>query len=453
MRRLARGLARFCPLLAFALAGPAGANPPPNVVVLLVDDLGVGDCGFSGGIDIPTPHLDRFAREGAVCTQGYATPSCSPTRAALLTGRYPSRFGIEDNRPLDGPTAGFDRREILLPQLLRDHGYRTGLIGKWHLGQGDCGPLARGFDEFCGWIGAAGKYIDPPLLTGTTRQVHEGWVDDILAAKAAAFVREHAAEPFFLHVGFMAAHLRQEARPEDLDRFPDLAGPRRLAAAIISRLDTAVARVLDAIHEAGIDDRTLVFFLSDNGGEPSVLGTSNGPHRGEKFDVLEGGIHVPFAIRWPGTVPAGTRFTSPVHCVDVFATAVAAAAVAPPAAIDGVDLLPFLQGTAAGEPHAQLVWVYNDHDDWRRTDQDTNQARRLAAVREGPWKLVLEGDDPPRLYHLADDPAESQDRGREFPERVASLARRFRDWDAGMVRQVIPADHPLYGRDRPRGHP
>lgn len=434
-------------LVAAAAIGPAHGGPPsPNVVVILVDDLGVGDCGFSGGTDIPTPHLDQLAREGTVCTQAYATPSCSPTRAALLTGRYPSRFGIEDNRPLDGPTAAMDLREVLLPQLLREQGYDTALIGKWHLGRGDYGPLNRGFDSFCGWIGASGKYIDPPLITGTERAVHSGWVDDVLADRAAAFIADHAERPFFLHVAFMAAHLKQEAEQADLDRFAHLDGKRRMAAAVISRLDAAVGRVLDAITTAGIDDRTLVFFLSDNGGEPPVLGTSNGPHRGQKFDVLEGGIRVPFVVRWPGVVPAGGHYAPMVHCMDVCATAAAAAGVDPRRPLDGVDLIPYLRGDSTGVPHERLFWIYNLHADWRRADQDTNLARRLGAVREGDWKLVLEGSKPPQLYHVADDPAEAHDLADEMPDRAATLARRFREWDAGMVRQVIPPDHPVYGQ-------
>ncbi|MBM4010832.1 MAG: sulfatase [Planctomycetes bacterium] len=427
-------------------AGPL-LGGPPNVVVLLVDDLGVGDVGFSGGTDVPTPCIDRLAREGAVCTDAYVTPSCSPTRAALLTGRYPSRFGIEDNRPLDGPTAALDLREVLLPELLRKHGYHTGLFGKWHLGQGAYGPMARGFEEFCGWIGASGKYLDPPLLSGTTRAVHAGWVDDILAAKAAAFIREHAAEPFFLHVGFMAAHLRQEAEEADLARFAHLDGKRRMAAAIISRLDAAVGRVVDAIRDAGLDGRTLVFFLSDNGGEPPVLGTSNGPYRGQKFDVLEGGIRVPFAVRWPGVVPAGLRFPSPVHCMDVFATTVAAAGIAPAVEIDGVDLLPYLRGETRGVPHERLFWIYNDHADWRRTDQDTNRARRLAAVREGRWKCVMAGDRPVGLYDLQTDPGERHDLSPVQPGRVAAMQRAFEEWYAEMIPQVVADDHPIYGRD------
>lgn len=446
MRGSACVLAWWCGLAALAVA----AEQPPNVVVILVDDLGVGDCGFSGGTDIPTPHLDRLAREGTVCTSGYVTPSCSPTRAAILTGRYPSRFGIEDNRPLDGPTAAMDLREVMLPELLRDRGYRTAVIGKWHLGQGAYGPLARGFDEFCGWIGASGKYIDPPLMTAEGRAVHEGWVDDVLAEKAATFIRDRGREPFFLHVAFMAAHLKQEAMPDDLARFAHLDGRRRLAAAIISRVDAAVGRVLAAIHEAGIDERTLVFFLSDNGGEPPVLGTSNGPHRGQKFDVLEGGIRVPFAVRWPGVVPAGTVFAPPVHGVDVFATAAAAAGAASPNPIDGVDLLPYLRGERDSPPHERLFWIYNDHADWRRTDQDTNLARRLAAVRQGRWKLVMEGDGPPQLYDVDADPGERHDLAADHPSLVAALREAHREWYDGMTRQVIAPDHPIYGRDRPR---
>ena len=438
-------------LVTAAMIGPArAAATAPNVVVILADDLGVGDCGFSGGTDIPTPHLDRLAREGAVCTSGYVTPSCSPTRAAILTGRYPSRFGIEDNRPLDGPTAALDRGEVLLPQLLHDRGYATALVGKWHLGQGDHGPMARGFAEFFGWIGAAGKYIDPPLRHGDAPEPKavSGWVDDILAERAAAFIRDHTDQPFFLHVAFMAAHLKQEAHADDLARFAHLDGKRRMAAAIISRMDRAVGRVLAALRDAGLDERTLVFFLSDNGGEPPVLGTSNGPHRGQKFDVLEGGIHVPFVVRWPGVVPAGTRFAAMVHGMDVFATAAAAAGAVPPRPLDGVDLVPFLRGDRAGEPHERLFWVYNLHADWRRTDQDTNLARRLLAVREGDWKLVVAGDDPPRLYDLAADPGEARDLAADEPSRAATLRQAVAEWYAGMMPQVIPADHPIYGRNR-----
>lgn len=452
-RRLGMAALAATVFAVWCAAWPADARAgeprrPPNVIVILVDDLGVGDCGFSGGTDVPTPCIDRLARAGAICTQAYATPSCSPTRAALLTGRYPGRFGIEDNRPLDGPTAAFDRREVLLPALLRERGYRTAMVGKWHLGAGPHGPLARGFDEFTGWIGAAGRYVDPPLVTGDEPTAQKGWVDDLVAERAVDFIRGRAGGPFFLHVAFMAAHLPQQALPEDLARFAHLDGKRRMAAAIISRLDVAVGRVLDGIRAAGVEDDTVVFFTSDNGGEPPVLGTSNGPHRGQKFDVLEGGIRVPFALRWPAAVRAGTRFAAPVHVFDIFATAAAAAGVEPPRPLDGVDLVPFVRGAKRGPPHERLFWVYNDHADWRRTDRDTNLARRLLAVREGDWKLILEGDAPPQLFDLASDPGEARDRAAAEPGRVDALRRAINAWEATMVRQVIPADHPLYGRGR-----
>lgn len=336
----------------------------------------------------------------------------------------------------------------MLPQLLKQHGYRTALFGKWHLGQGAYGPKARGFDEFCGWIGASGKYIDPLLTDGDARAVQRGWVDDILAAKAAGFIRDHVSEPFFLHVAFMAAHLKQEATEADLARFAHLDGKRRMAAAIISRLDRAVGRVLDAIHELGLDEQTLVFFLSDNGGEPPVLGTSNGPHRGQKFEVLEGGIRIPMAVRWPGVVPAGCRFSPPVHCMDVFATATAAVGVTSQAAIDGIDVLPFLRGAARGEPHSCLFWIYYQHSDWRRTDQDTNRARRLAAVREGRWKLILSTGQPDALYDLDTDAGEQHDLAGLHPDRVAAMKAAFETWYADMTPQVIADDHPIYGRRR-----
>jgi arylsulfatase A-like enzyme len=445
-------------LVSWILAGGVvdpdaiAAAEPPNIIVILVDDLGVGDCGFSGCVDVPTPCMDRFAKQGVVCTNAYVTPSCSPTRAALLTGRYPSRFGIEDNRPLDGPTAGMDLGEVLLPQLLRDGGYATAMVGKWHLGRGPHGPQARGFDEFFGWIGASGTYINPLLLCGDdpTPEPTVGWVDDILADRAAAFIADHVDRPFFLHVAFMAAHLKQQAYPEDFEAFAHLPGSRRMAAAIISRLDRAVGRLLDAIHQADLEEKTLVFLLSDNGGEPSVLGTSNGTYRGEKFDVLEGGIRVPFALRWPDVLPAGKTFAPMVHGMDVFATAAAAAGVIPPKPLDGVNLVPFLRGDSTQPPHERLFWVYNDHADWRRTDQDTNLARRLLAVREGNWKLVLEGDAQPQLYDIATDPGETHDLAATEPGRLADLVNAITDWDRRMVRQVIPPDHPIYGRDRKR---
>ncbi len=439
---------RFWAATLASLALYATARPP-NIIVVLVDDCGVGDFGFSGGRDVPTPHIDRLAAEGVVFSNGYALPSCSPTRAALLTGRYPQRFGIEDNRPLDGPTGGMDVREVTLPQRLREAGYHTRLIGKWHLGKGtrfEYAPRNRGFDEFYGYFGAAGVYFDPVLSRNGDERKRPGYITDLLTDEACRFLREPHDKPFFLHLAHMAAHLPQAAKPEDLARVGHLSGKRRLAAAILVNLDDNMGRLLAALRETGLDANTLLFFLSDNGAEPPVLGTSNGPYRGMKFDVLEGGIRVPFCMRWTGVVPASRTFAPMVHVFDICATALAAAGVTGVDGLDGVDLLPYVTGSAAGIPHARLFWLYNDHKEWRIPGRDTNLARPLRAVREGDEKWVAEGDRPPELYDLAQDLGETHNLAAARPERAAALQQAWNAWHAEMTPQRIPDDHPLYGR-------
>ena len=449
--------------VAITIAILAGSVPPslaaesarPNIIAILVDDLGVGDLGFSGGKDFPTPHIDALARDGCVFTNGYVLPSCSPTRAALMTGRYPSRFGIEDNRPLDGPRDGMDTSEVTLPAKLREAGYHTALIGKWHLGKGErsqFAPRNRGFDEFFGYFGASGKYLDPLLSRNGAEKVHPGYLTDILTDEACAFLRrKHGDQPFFLHLAHMAAHLPQQAKPEDLARVSSrLTGKRRTAAAIIRNLDDNIGRLMATLKETGLEEKTLVFFLSDNGGEPPMLGTSNGPHRGMKFDVLEGGIRVPFLARWPGHIPRGRTFGPMVHVMDLFSTSLAAADVPIPGNVDGVDLLPHLTGTAAKEdqapPHARLCWIYNDHKQWRIPGRDTNLARPLLAIREGNLKLVIEGNNPPELYALDTDPGEARNLASQHPDLVARLQQDLQKWKTEMKPQVIPEDHPVYGR-------
>jgi arylsulfatase A-like enzyme len=249
-----------------------------------------------------------------------------------------------------------------------------------------------------------------------------------------------------MHLAYMAAHLPQVARPQDLARVPHLSGVRQRGAAIIVNLDDNIGRLLDALKQAGLDGRTLVFFLSDNGAEPAVLGTTNGPHRGQKFDVLEGGIRVPFALRWPGVAPAGKRYEPMVHVFDVFATALAAAGVGRPDNLDGVDLMPFLLGTEKGVPHRQLFWLYNDHKEWRIPGRDTNLARPLRAIREGNFKLLMEGDGEPEIYDVVADPGESSSLARQESERVLRMKRDYERWRVQMKPQVISDDHPLYGR-------
>lgn len=288
--------------------------------------------------------------------------------------------------------------------------------------------------------------MNPVLSRNGDEEKRVGYMTDLLTDEACAFVRRKRDKPFFLHLAHMAAHLPQKAKPEDLARVSKLTGKRKTAAAIICNLDDNIGRLMAELKDAGLEEKTLVFFISDNGGEPPVLGTSNGPHRGMKFDVLEGGIRVPFAARWPGRIPKGRTFQPMVHVMDVFATSLAAAGADLPRDVDGVDLLPFLAGEKKGPPHAQLCWIYNDHKQWRIPGRDTNLARPLGAIREGDWKLVIEGNDTPRLYALATDPGEERDVAADHPETAARLLRDFQAWKGTMKRQVIPDDHPLYGR-------
>jgi arylsulfatase A-like enzyme len=435
-------------VISILLGCSVRAETRPNVIVILVDDIGVGDFGFSGGKDFPTPNIDRLAREGVTFSNGYAMPSCSPTRAALLTGRYPQRFGIEDNRPLDGPNDGMDLSQVTLPMRLKTAGYATSLIGKWHLGRGrnfEFAPRNRGFDEFFGYFGAAGQYVDPVLSRNGVEKKYEGYNTDLLTDEACNYLRAHQETPFFLHLAYMAAHLPQVARPQDLARVPHLSGVRQRGAAIIVNLDDNIGRLLDTLKQTKMDERTLLFFLSDNGAEPALLGTTNGPHRGQKFDVLEGGIRVPFALRWPGVVPAGKTYAPMVHVFDIFSTTLSAAGVGIPDGIDGVDVLPYVLGKKAGVPHRQLCWLYNDHKEWRIPGRDTNLARPLRALREENVKLLIEGDNAPEFYDLDADPGEASNLAAQQAERLQRLRQDYERWKGQMKPQIISDTHPLYG--------
>jgi arylsulfatase A-like enzyme len=436
--------------VALLLSGAAVAAPArPNVVLILVDDIGVGDLGFAGGTEIPTPNIDRLAAEGTAFSNAYALPSCSPTRAAVMTGRHPQRFGIEDNRLLDGPNSGMDVNEVTVAQILRDAGYHTRLIGKWHLGKGarfEFAPRNRGFDEFFGYFGAAGQYVNPPLSRNGEVKVRQGYITDLLTDEACTFFRQEHKKPFFLHLAYMSAHLPQVPKPEKMKRFQYLSERRRSAAAIISNLDDNIGRLMATLKETGIDENTCLMLMTDNGAEPPVLGTSNGPYRGKKFDVVEGGIHVPFVMRWPGIVPTGKVYAPMVHAVDLFSTSLGVAGIQRPENVDGVNLIPFVRGEATGVPHDSLCWLYNDHWEWRIPGRDTNLARPLRAVRQDQWKLVMEGDNPPELYDLNDDPGEWSNLAANYPERVVSMKKIYDGWYAQMTPQVIPDDHPLYGK-------
>lgn len=425
-------------ILAAALAGAAENPTRPNVLVIVSDDQGYADAGFQGSKDIVTPHLDRLAASGIRFTNGYVShPFCSPTRAGLMTGRYQQRFGHERN-PYYDPSShseGLPVGETLLPARLRPAGYATGWIGKWHLGAApEFAPQRRGFAETYGFIGGGHRFRDWQVNAAVEYQVpleRNGQAVPVpahlttdLGREAADFVRRHRGEPWFLYLAFNAPHNPHEPTPERLARFAGIADPvRQKYAAQMSLMDDAIGEALGALRDSGQEQRTLVFFFSDNGGPVGINGSSNTPLRGAKGTVYEGGVRVPFLVAWPGRVPAGRVDARPVISLDVFATALGAAGVPMPAdrAYDSVNLLPYLTGEASGNPHERLFW----------------RSGAKLAVREGRWKLVRDAGKPDELYDLEADVAESKDLAAQQPAVAARLTAALEGWNRQLIDPVF----------------
>lgn len=431
--RFTRRAASFAIALLLAVVVRTEAARP-NILLIVSDDQGYADAGFQGSTEISTPNLDRLAATGLRCTNGYVThPFCSPTRAGLLTGRYQQRFGHEHN-PFFNPEdvrEGLPLTEKLFPEHLRAAGYATGWVGKWHLGASpDHHPMKRGFAEAFGFIGGGHRFLNwevkpkveytvPIERNGQPVEVMEH-LTGVLGREAADFVQRHKAEPWFLYAAFNAPHTPNEPTAERLARFASISDPKRRAyAAQVSLLDDAIGQILTALKDSGQEQRTLVFFFSDNGGPLEPNGSINLPLREKKGTVYEGGVRVPFLVSWPGTVPAGRSYENPVCSVDVMATALAVAGVAMPTdkKYDSVNLLPFLKGEQTAAPHDRLFW---------RSDAKL-------AVREGAWKLVRNGDRPDELYDLAGDLAETRNVAAAQPEVVKRLAGALDAWNKELV--------------------
>lgn len=430
-------------------------RPRPNIVLVLADDLGYGDVGFQGGKDIPTPNLDALARGGVRFTNAYVScPVCSPTRAGLLTGRYQQRFGHEFNPgppAVADPEFGLPLGQRTLPEYLGKLGYRTGMVGKWHLGlKPKFHPTQRGFVEFFGFLHGSHEYFDPrgrqgdPISRGTEPVDEKEYLTDAFTREAVAFIARHKDEPFFLYLAYNAVHSPMEAPPKYLDRFPNLEGKRRTYAAMLSALDDGIGAVLKALRDARLDSETILFFLSDNGGPPEVNASRNDPLRGAKGQVYEGGIRVPFVMWWPGRLPQGRTYDRPVICLDVLPTAVAAAGGEAdlPTKLDGVNLLPFVTGQRSDAPHDALYW----------------RMGRQWAIRKGDWKLLQPVGGERQLYNLADDIREQNDLAAQQPQRVRELQGLYDAWNATLAapawrdgRVQPPATRPGPGAGQRRG--
>jgi arylsulfatase A-like enzyme len=447
IRPLALVTASFlCGLLPEATA--LAADRKPNIIVFLGDDLGYADLGAQGGTTIPTPHIDSIARGGVRCTNGYVSgPYCSPTRAGLITGRYQTRFGHEFNEGAntDREAFGLPLSETTFAQRMKALGYATAAVGKWHLGFSvSRRPTNRGYDEFLGTL-ANTPYFHPQLVDSRVgpdpKRVEDPgfYTTDAYAQRAVEFVAANKDRPFYLYFPFNACHVPNQATEKYLARFPRIENEQgRLYAAEMSAMDDAVGRVLAALREHGLEDDTLIVFLSDNGGPMTKMGpngSNNRPLKGQKGDTWEGGIRVPFFVQWKGHLPAGKVYELPVIQLDILPTALAAAGgeASPDWRLDGVNLLPYLRGEAQGRPHETLYWRFGPE----------------RAIRQGDWKLVQGYDynadqtglsvakikvTPPMLFDLARDPGETTDLSAQHPEKVKALQAAWESWD----RELIP---------------
>jgi arylsulfatase A-like enzyme len=432
----------FVMISLFAQIGAAKVGKP-NMIVIMCDDLGYADVGFNGCKDIPTPHIDSIAGNGVRCANGYvAYPVCGPSRAGFMTARYPQRFGFERNpqyQPQD-PDMGLTREEKTIAELLRPAGYHSGIIGKWHLGAHipTSHPMKRGFDEFYGHLGGGHVYF-PEKLTIRRSQDAKGesesyrtwlmknfepvpprkYLTDDFSDEAVSFVERNRDWPFFLFLSYNAPHTPLEATEKYLNRFSDIQDPKRKTyAAMVSAVDDGVGRVLKEVRRHGLEEKTIICFLSDNGGPTSKNASRNNPLRGDKGDAWEGGFRVPFALQWKGRLPQGAVYQKPVSALDLGGTVVALSGAEVPEGkpLDGVNLIPYLTGENKGAPHEAIYLRQFD--------------RNRFAVRQGNEKILIPWKGgKAQLYDLGKDLGESTDLADRFPDKVEHLNRLRIQWN------------------------
>ena len=457
-------------IVAQILAGvSATAEQRPKVIFIVVDDLGYGELGCYGGKDIPTPHIDSLAAGGARFTSGYVTaPFCAASRAALMTGRYQTRFGFEFN-PIGAknaaPGIGLPVAEKTVADRLRDAGYATGLVGKWHLGGTEpFHPQRRGFDEFFGFLHEGHYYVTPPWQGVTTwlrrKKLPDGgqgrWTSpdgrtvwsthlgsnepeydtgnpllrssqsvdekanltDAFTREACDFIGRHRSQPFFLYLAYNAVHSPMQGTDEYMKNFSHIEDiQRRIFAAMLAHLDDSVGKVLAELRESGVEENTLVVFLGDNGGPTSELTSSNAPLRGGKGDLWDGGIRVPFIVSWKNHITAGRVVDASVASIDATATALELANAGPSQKrLDGINLMPLLTGKMAEVHERNLFW---------RVGQKN-------ALRSGNWKLIRDGKEW-QLYDLAHDIGETTNLAAKEPGRVQQLTSLWDKWNAEQI--------------------
>jgi len=412
----------------------AAESVRPNIVVIIADDLGYADLSIQGCTDITTPRIDSIAKEGVRFTNAYVTQAvCAPSRAGWMTGRWQDRFGFEGN-PSPGAKWGLPTGEKTIGDWMKAGGYATGIFGKWHLGeQPEYHPNARGFDEFYGFLSGEHSYFhakDPkwgPLLRNSAPVKLDKYLTQSIADECVSFISRHRDAPFFLVAAFNAPHEPMHAPESYLKEFSNITDPRRrIYAAMVRALDDGVGTILDALRENGLEKKTLLIFLSDNGGPilegAAINGSRNDPLRGGKAELWEGGIRVPFFMRWPGRLPVGKVIDDPVISLDILPTATALAGVRPTSPMDGMDLLPWLEGHEAAPQRTPFFWKFYGRQ----------------VVRDGGMKLIRpEMGKGLELYNLNADISETKDVASGNPEKVSEMKRVFDQWDRGNAKPIV----------------
>ena len=459
-------------LLFMAASEVAAEADNPNIIVLLADDLGYGELGCQGNEEIPTPHIDSIAANGVRFTNGYVTgPNCSPSRAGFLSGRIPTRFGYENN-PIghrnENPAIGFPASETTLAETMQDAGYTTGLLGKWHLGgTAAYHPFRHGFEEFFGFMheghyfvqppyegvttmlrrktlpdGEVGRWIgkkkliyhkwpsnepdydaDNPIIRGGQPVMETEYLTDALTREAVDFIDRHDDKPFFLYLAYNAVHSPLQGADAYMRKFSHIQDiQRRIFAAMLANMDDSVGAVMKQLRKSGLEENTLVFFLSDNGGPTRELTSSNAPLRGQKGMMYEGGLRVPFMVQWKGTLPKGKVYNHPVTSLDIYATAAANAKATAPENIEGVDLIPYLTSKRSDRPHDTLFWRQGNKAGLRHGD--------LKLVRMGGRKAV--GNAKWELYDLSKDISEERNLAKANPEHLSELVALWKKMNGEM---------------------
>ncbi len=446
-------------------------NSSPNVIIIIADDLGYGDIGIYGNADIKTPNLDRLAENGVRLSQHYSgSPLCAPARAALLTGRYNNRVGalsVESNRAMD--RIGLE--EATFADIFKNAGYVTGMVGKWHNGLFDRKhhPNSRGFDEFTGFLNGGMSYYDWILdCNGSPVKSDGTYLTDYFTSEAVDFIERHKNHPFCLYLAYNAPHDPLEVPADEEKLFSETGNFNRTVCKIyglIKRMDTGIGKIMDKLQTLGIKDNTIILFTSDNGpflggvGEDSCM-RYNGPFRGQKNFVLEGGIRVPAIISWTDGLPQNTECHDMVHFTDWMPTLLSAVKIEPRPVLplDGINVLEALQDERSSLKRSKLFWQHN---------RNKPVSHCNAAMRDGPWKLVwdypaklfsksddddywyrkmftkphfmmdvkqvmLECDcdmsERPLLYNIELDPYESQDLSLKYPDRTDAMKRELEEW-------------------------